>query len=116
MPFKPFLPGGDLPPPPMSPAPPSASVPPSTQPYQSKPKYVEKSRDSRPPNPYKVQHQPNNQYQRPKEDKKNNLWIKNLPRQYNTVEALSGFFKKYGQIRDVYPSLDKNMACINFYK
>ena len=34
----------------------------------------------------------------PKDEKKNNLWIKNLPKHYNTIEALSGFFKKYAHL------------------
>ena len=55
-------------------------------------------------------------HHRAKEEKKNNLWLKNIPKHYNTVEALTAFFKKYGHIRDVYPSVDKNVACVVFFK
>lgn len=53
---------------------------------------------------------------RPKEERKNSLWLKNLPQQYNTIEALAGFFKKYGQIRDIFTTPEASTACVMFYK
>lgn len=105
--FPPFLPGMYLPPPPPTPNPNQQQPrprPPEKPRVEYKPKPVAPT-GTAPPNNYK-----------PPTEKKNCLYIKNLPKHYNTAEALSNFFKKYGQIREVSSRVDKNTACISFFK
>lgn len=110
---RPFMPGDVLPPPPSCPPPTSIPLPINPQ-FPAKSKYTE-----RPPKsgkPFRNESEGPVPQNRTKEEKKNVLWLKNLPKHYNTIEALAGFFKKYGQIRDVYPNPDKNVASIVFFK
>ena len=101
-----FMMGKFIPPPPppgSKPLPPHAHPPPPQPP-------------PRPTHSQPVSHRPLGDQPRVERERKNCVFVKNIPKHYNESEKLMTFFKNEGAIKEIRCNLEESSAMVRFHK